>query len=101
MKFPTISICIATYNSEKTLDRCLSLVRGQNYPQEKIDIILGDGGATDRTFSIARKYKAHVIKIPSKKQHAEYNRGVAFNEAKNELVLIIDHDNFLPYKNWI
>lgn len=101
MKFPTISVCVATYNSGKTLDKCLRLVRTQNYPKNNIEIVLGDGGSTDDTLKIAKKYSAKIIKIPKEKQHAEYNRGIAFNEAKNEFVLILDHDNFLPYKNWL
>lgn len=98
---PTISVVIATYNSEKTLDRCLMLVRSQNYPQSKIEIILGDGGSKDKTILIAKKYKAKVIDIPSERQHAEYNRGVAFNKAKGELVLILDHDNYMLGKNYL
>lgn len=100
-KLPTISVVTATYNSEKTLEKCLKLVREQNYPQNIVEIILGDGGSSDGTFDIAKKHKARVVSIPKEKQHAEYNRGVAYNNAKNELVLILDHDNFLPYKNWL
>lgn len=98
---PTISVVTPTYNSGKTLDKCLGLVRSQNYPQNKIEIILGDGGSTDNTPKIAKKYKAKIIHIPSEKQNAEYNRGVAYNKAGGDLVLILDHDNFLPYKNWL
>lgn len=100
-KLPSISVVTATYNSEKTLNKCLSLVRTQNYPQEKIEIILGDGGSTDTTFSIAKKHKAKIVEIAPEKQNAEYNRGVAFNKAKNELVLILDHDNFMVGRNWL
>jgi glycosyltransferase involved in cell wall biosynthesis len=98
---PTISVVTATYNSGKTLNRCLKAVRTQDYCQDRIEIILGDGGSTDNTLEIAKKYKARVIRIPPKEQHAEYNRGVAFNQAKGELVLILDHDNFLPYRTWL
>lgn len=100
-EFPTISVVTATYNSGRTLDRCLFAVKEQDYPQDKIEIILGDGGSTDNTLEIAKQYKAKVIKIPKEKQHAEYNRGVAFNHAQGELVLILDHDNFLPYNTWL
>jgi len=100
-KLPTISIVTATFNSGKMLGRCLRAVREQDYPQNKIEIILGDGGSTDNTLEIAKRYKAKVINIPPKKQHAEYNRGVAFNQARGELAMILDHDNFLPYKTWL
>lgn len=100
-KLPTISVVTATFNSAETLDKCLQLVRGQNYPQSKIEIILGDGGSTDETLGIARKYGARVINIPKEVQNAEYNRGVAYNKAGGDLVLILDHDNFMPSKNWL
>lgn len=100
-KFLTISVVTATYNSGKTLDRCLGAVREQDYPQDKIEIVLGDGGSKDETLEVAKKYGAKVVRIPEEKQHAEYNRGTAFNHAQGELVLILDHDNFLPYKTWL
>lgn len=100
-QYPSISVVTPTFNSGKTLDKCLRLVRSQSYPQDKIEIILGDGGSTDNTLEIARKYKARVIHIPSDKQNAEYNRGAAYNEARGEMVLILDHDNFLPSKKWL
>ncbi len=101
MKLPSISVVTATYNSAQTLNRCLQIVRSQNYPQEKIEIILGDGGSTDSTPQIAKKYHAKLISIPEHLQNAEYNRGVAFNQAKNDLVLILDHDNFMPTPKYL
>lgn len=98
---PTIAVITATHNSARTLGKCLQAVRAQDYPQEKIEIILGDGESTDGTLSIAQKYGARVMSIPLDKQHAEYNRGVAFNAAKSELALILDHDNYLPSPSWL
>lgn len=99
--FPTITVVIATFNSENTLGRCLKSVRSQNYPQEKINIILSDGGSSDRTFQIAKDYNVSIISIPPHLQNAEYNKGVAVRKAKGELLLMIDHDNILPHDKWI
>lgn len=101
-KLPTISIVTASYDGAiNTLTKCLSIVRKQNYPQNKIEIILGHGGEKKVIDPIAKEYRAKYVIIPPKKQNAEYNRGVAFNKAKNELVLILDHDNYMPTRNFL
>lgn len=98
---PTISVVTPTFNSGRLLDRCLESVRNQRYPQDKIEILLGDGGSNDNTYEVASRYKAKFFPIPPKKQRSEYNRAIAFNKSKGKYVLILDHDNFLPHKNWL
>lgn len=99
---PSISVVVPSFDGGlKTLDKCLSIVRGQNYPQGNIEIILGHGGSEAKIKPIADKYKAKYVLIPENKQNAEYNRGVAFNLASKDLVLILDHDNFMPTKNFL
>jgi glycosyltransferase involved in cell wall biosynthesis len=99
---PTISVITPSYDGAlETLQKCLSIVRSQNYPQEKIEIILGHGGSEKIIKPIAEKFKARYVLIPKTKQNAEYNRGIAFLKAKNQLVLILDHDNFMPTKDFL
>ncbi len=100
LKWPSVSVAIATRNSERTLTLCLSSVREQNYPSN-LEIIIADGGSKDDTLNIARRFRAKVIPVPEHKQNAEYNKGVAVNAAKNEILLMIDHDNILPHRNWL
>lgn len=98
---PTVTVVIATYNSENTIDECLQSVRDQNYPQEKIDILLADGGSTDSTPQKVKKYAVTFIHVQKRLQNAEYNKGVGARRAKGELILMIDHDNVIPHKNWL
>lgn len=53
---PSISLIIAAYNEEKFIERkiqnCLSL----DYPDNKIEIIIGSDGSDDATNSIVKKY---------------------------------------------
>jgi len=100
-QFPRISVIIATFNSGRTLDRCLTSLRTQNYPQQQVELIIADGGSTDRTPAIAKKYKAKIIKVPKEKQNAEYNKGYGLQYTNGEYILFIDHDNILFHKNWL
>lgn len=98
--WPSVSVVIATRNSQRTLEACLESVRKQDYPSP-LEIVIADGGSIDNTINITKKFKAKIISVPEHKQNAEYNKGVAVNAAKNEILLLIDHDNILPHKNWL
>lgn len=54
-RYPTISVLIATFNSHNTMELCLDSVRSQDYPQDKIEIILADGGSKDDTVVVGKK----------------------------------------------
>lgn len=95
---PSISVVIPTLNAEKPLKECLKLIREQSYPQEKVEIIIADGSSTDKTIEVAKKYGAKIYQNPLKT--AEAGKAVGVKVAKNELVALIDSDNYLPDKNW-
>lgn len=99
--YPKISCVIATYNSEKTINKCLESIRKQEYSQDKITIILVDGGSKDKTLVIAKRWKTKIIHSPPNLQSAEYNKGIGVNAAKGEFLLFLDHDNILPHNKWL
>ena len=97
---PTISVVIATYNSERTLELCLRKVREQDYPRSKVEIIIADGGSTDQTLGIAKKFLAKMVRVDPYHQNAEYNKGIGVRAAGNDIVLLLDYDNILPHRQW-
>jgi len=97
--FPSISILIPTLNAASVLGKCLESINKQDYPRNKIEIIIADGGSTDKTLAIARKYKARIYSNPLKT--GEAGKAVALKKAKGELIALIDSDNLLPDKNWL
>lgn len=97
---PKISIVIVTLNNERTLGECLKRVAWQNYPRQLIDYVGIDGGSTDSTREIFKKYKFRVINSPIKR-NAEAQRAVGLREAENNLIVSLDADNYLPSKNWL
>ncbi len=95
---PSISIITPTYNSAKTLASCLESIKNQDYWGE-IEIIIADGGSTDRTLEIAQKYTDKIYPNPLKTGEAGKAAGV--KHAKNEIIALIDSDNILPSRDWL
>lgn len=95
---PSISVLMPTLNAASVIEGCLASIGEQNYPKEKLEIVVADGGSTDKTIEIAKKYGAKIFHNPLKT--AESGKAVAFHHASNELVVLIDSDNILPDKNW-
>lgn len=101
MEKNSVSVVIATFNSENTIRRCLESISNQNYSQNKIEIIVVDGSSRDDTLKIVKQFTAKIVVVDSSKQNAEYNKAIGVSKAKGEFILMIDHDNILPHKNWI
>ncbi len=96
---PTISILIPTLNAEKTLGECLTQISRQDYPKDKIEIIVADGGSTDGTIALASQFGAIVTPNPLKT--GEAGKAAALKIANNELIALIDSDNYLPSPDWL
>ncbi|MDO8515108.1 MAG: glycosyltransferase family 2 protein [bacterium] len=94
-----ISIIIPTLNSGSVLEKCLESIVLQNYPKNKIEIIIVDGGSTDGTLEIAKKYKAKIYNNPLKT--GEAGKAVGVKKASGDLMAFIDSDNILPDKDWL
>lgn len=96
---PKVSFLIPTLNSQTVLENCLKSISEQIYDKESIEIIIADGGSTDATLEIAKKYGAKVVSNPLKT--AESGKMVALKHATGEFVALTDSDNFLPSKTWL
>ena len=98
-KLPSISVLIPTLNAAKPLQECLRLIAEQDYPRGKVEVIIADGGSTDSTIAVARRFGAKVV--TNKLKTGEAGKAAALKAAKNEIVALIDSDNYLPTKNWL
>ncbi|MDP4126302.1 MAG: glycosyltransferase [Bacillota bacterium] len=88
-----ISVIMPTLNSGKTIETSLRSIRRQNFDQDSIEILVLDGGSSDMTREIAKKYKAKIIDNPKVKQ--EYGKYLGLKKAKGEFVIFMDSDEEL------
>src|SRR5260221_1034178 len=90
---PLVSIIIATYNSENTLDKVLNSIKKQNYPKKRIEILIIDGGSADKTIFIAKKYKCKIL-VNMKKDQV-YAKKLGYIKAKGKYIIFLDSDEVL------
>lgn len=90
MKVSIITVC---YNSEKTIEDTIKSVAAQDY--DKIEYIIIDGGSTDRTHDIVKKYSDSVDIYLSEKDEGLYdamNKGIKL--ASGDVIGILNSDDF-------
>lgn len=93
------SIITPTLNAARVLSECLEFISKQNYPKDKYEIIIADGGSTDATFEIAKKYNAKIVE--NKLKTGEAGKMVGLRHATGDIIAFIDSDNFLIDPNWL
>ena len=88
-----VSIITVTYNAEKYLEQTIRSVIAQTYPN--IEYIIIDGGSTDGTIDINKKYSdriAHWVSEPDKGIYDAMNKGIRF--AHGELIGIVNASDY-------
>ena len=92
---PTITILMISYQDEAILEECLASVRHQTYDQSLVKILLVDGGSTDGTEKIARKYNATFISRPDLRDRPGLRGAVSMRTSTTDLVMTLSADNRL------
>ena len=103
MRTPTISFIICTLNCRDYLERCLKSIRNQDYPQNKVEIVIVDSYSTDGTLEVAKSHKARII-LTKKRGYMEGKgmpKSIGCEKARGEIIITIDSDNALVEKDWI
>jgi GT2 family glycosyltransferase len=89
-QYPLVSIVVASYNGERTLEACLKSLQNLNYTS--YEVILVDDGSTDRTPEICRRFgDIHYIRH-EKNQGLSVARNTGIAAAKGEIVAFTDSD---------
>ncbi|MGB8687446.1 MAG: glycosyltransferase [Microcoleus sp.] len=89
---PSLSVCMMVQNAEKTLTIALtSLANAYD------ELIIVDGGSTDKTCEIAAQYGARIIHSPWPGNHSQ-QRNIYLQEVKKDWVFVLDSDEFIDRK---
>lgn len=87
-----ISIIMPVLNEEELLEKCLQSLTNQTRPADEIIVI--DGGSTDRSIEIAQRYTDKVYSSSVANIGAQRQQGLEL--AKGEIVISTDADALYP-----
>jgi glycosyltransferase involved in cell wall biosynthesis len=96
---PLVSIVTVVLNNKKFLEKSILSVLNQNY--KNIELIIIDGGSTDGTLDIIKKYKSKINFFISEKDNGLYdamNKGI--KNSKGSIIGILNSDD-IYYSNAI
>ena len=95
-----ISICITVFNEEKNISRLLERLIHQDVKSDEIIIV--DGGSSDKTVQIIRHFqkKDNRIRLIVNNCTRSEGRNIACELANNEIIAMTDA-GCIPNKNWL
>ncbi len=93
MPAPFVSVIIPCRNEEKHIGRCLETILTQDYPKDKMEVLVVDGGSTDKTREIVKERggQSSAIRLldnPRVITPAAMNVGI--QNAKGEIIIRMD-----------
>ena len=97
---PKLSIITIVYNNARDIERTMLSVLDQTYPN--IEYVVIDGGSTDGTLAIIKKYESRITKLVSEKDEGIYdamNKGLAI--ATGDYVLFMNSGDELYNKDTV
>lgn len=101
-EFPTLSVVVPCFNVEHIIERCIEALLAQDYPKDKISLIIVDDKSTDATGKIIEQYRENdqvkIIKhFRNRGLSAARNSGI--KASKSQIIGFLDSDMVVK-KNW-
>ena len=92
VEWPNVSIILSSYNEENNLKKKIDNLLALDYPKEKVNILIGSDGSTDRTNNILKECQGFNITYLVSKERQGKPRIITqlVSKAKGEILFFVD-----------
>lgn len=85
-ELPSVSVVIPMLNEAAYIDRCIETFDAQDYPTDRFDVFVVDGGSTDGSRERLAELAAerpwlHMVENPDRRASSAFNRGIEASDS--------------------
>ncbi len=96
-----LAVIMPVLNEEKYIGQTLEQLYAQDFPMDRLEVVIADGGSTDRTREIVESFKTRfgslvLLDNPIKRPSSGRNAGIKNSTAPR--IVVIDGHVYLPSK---
>ena len=96
-----IAIVMPVLNEERFIGQTLEQIYMQDYPMDKVEVVVADGGSTDRTRTIVESFRnrfGSLKLLDNPPRLASSGRNIGIKNSTAPYILILDGHTYLPSK---
>ena len=97
----SLSIIIINRNDSYNLNKCLRYLEEQNFPKNKLEILVIDGNSSDQSEEVSNLFDNVKFYNMGYESEMEARRYLGILKCKNEIISFIDTDNFVEDKDYL
>jgi poly-beta-1,6-N-acetyl-D-glucosamine synthase len=97
--YPNVSIIISAFNEENSIKEKINNAFAQDYPSNKIEIIVGSDGSTDRTVEFAKSVKDPRLKVFDLKENEGKTavQNYCVDQSAGDILFFTDAASFISH----
>jgi glycosyltransferase involved in cell wall biosynthesis len=99
MAQPFVSVIIPCFNEEKFIGTILENLVAQDYPGDRMEVLVMDGGSTDKTIGIVQKYSTQhpfIRMVHNEQRYVPFALNLGIKSSCGEVIMIMGAHTFYP-----